>query len=146
MAEHPNVQGLRRGYEAYGTGDLATLRDLLADDEHAVGLLTGMAERAGKRIEQKVVHRLLDVDVGVAGGVEGAEAAVQADVDAGRLDGVVVQRLDDQPAGVDRLPQAPVGEDHLEGSQGEGCCSAAFCHGFVAPAQAGRLESWLLRA
>jgi uncharacterized protein len=102
MAEHPNVQRLRRGYEAYGTGDLATLRDmfaddiafhflghtplsgdynglgevlgyfgrlqqsgagfkfevhdLLADDEHAIGLVTGTAERAGKRVEQKVVH------------------------------------------------------------------------------------------
>jgi ketosteroid isomerase-like protein len=56
MAEHPNVPRLRRGYEAYGAGDLATLRDMFADDEHAVGLLTGRAERAGKRIEQKVVH------------------------------------------------------------------------------------------
>jgi uncharacterized protein len=102
MADHPNVERLRRGYEAYAKGDLATLggmfadeitfhflghtplsgvykgltevlgyftrlrqsgatftfevHDLLADDEHAVALLTGTAERAGKRIEQKVVH------------------------------------------------------------------------------------------
>jgi ketosteroid isomerase-like protein len=102
MAEHPNLQRLRLGYEAYASGDLATLRELLADDvgfhflghtplsgdyqglggvlgyferlresgasftfevhalladdEHGVGLLRGMAERAGRRVEQKVVH------------------------------------------------------------------------------------------
>jgi uncharacterized protein len=102
MPEHPNVQRLRVGYEAYGRGDLATLRglfaddidfhflghnrlsgdyhglgevlgyferlresgarfafdvhSLLADDEHGVGLLTGTADRAGRRVEQKVVH------------------------------------------------------------------------------------------
>lgn len=32
MAEHPNLQRLRLGYEAYANGDLVTLRDLLADD------------------------------------------------------------------------------------------------------------------
>jgi len=31
MAEHPNVERLRRGYEAYGRGDLATLRGMFAD-------------------------------------------------------------------------------------------------------------------
>jgi ketosteroid isomerase-like protein len=31
MADHPNVERLRRGYEAYATGDLATLRDMFAD-------------------------------------------------------------------------------------------------------------------
>jgi ketosteroid isomerase-like protein len=33
----------------------AILRGLLADDEHAVALLAGTAERAGKRIRQQVV-------------------------------------------------------------------------------------------
>ena len=28
MAEHPNLQRLRLGYEAYASGDLATLREL----------------------------------------------------------------------------------------------------------------------
>jgi hypothetical protein len=56
MTEHPNVERLRRGYAAYATGDLATLRGLLADDEHAVALLEGAAERSGKRTQQKVVH------------------------------------------------------------------------------------------
>jgi uncharacterized protein len=102
MTEHPNVERLRRGFEAYARGDLAGLRDLVADgaslhflghtplsgdyngmdavlgyfgrlresgaafrfevhdllagDGHAVALLTATAERAGRRIEQKVVH------------------------------------------------------------------------------------------
>ena len=32
MADHPNVERLRKGYEAYSTGDLAVLNDLFADD------------------------------------------------------------------------------------------------------------------
>ena len=32
------------------------VHDLLADDEHAVAVLTGTAQRSGKRTEQKVVH------------------------------------------------------------------------------------------
>jgi hypothetical protein len=31
MADHPNVERLRRGYEAYARGDLATLRGMFAD-------------------------------------------------------------------------------------------------------------------
>ena len=31
MADHPNVERLRRGYEAYAKGDLATLRGMFAD-------------------------------------------------------------------------------------------------------------------
>jgi ketosteroid isomerase-like protein len=30
--EHPNVELLRRGYEAYGSGDLETINELFADD------------------------------------------------------------------------------------------------------------------
>jgi ketosteroid isomerase-like protein len=56
MTDHPNAERLRRGYAAYAKGDLATLRGLLADDQHAVALLTGTAERSGKRTEQNVVH------------------------------------------------------------------------------------------
>ena len=37
-------------------GRVVEVHDLLADDEHRVALLAGMAERAGERIEQKVVH------------------------------------------------------------------------------------------
>ncbi len=32
MAEHPNVALLRRGYEAFGKGDMATITDLFAED------------------------------------------------------------------------------------------------------------------
>jgi ketosteroid isomerase-like protein len=31
MADHPNVERLRRGYDAYARGDLATLRGMFAD-------------------------------------------------------------------------------------------------------------------
>ena len=32
MAEHPNLESARAGYEAFATGDMATVGDLLADD------------------------------------------------------------------------------------------------------------------
>ncbi|HET6907858.1 MAG TPA: nuclear transport factor 2 family protein [Mycobacteriales bacterium] len=32
MAEHPNVELLRKGYAAYSTGDVGVLNDLFADD------------------------------------------------------------------------------------------------------------------
>lgn len=32
MAEHPNVELLRRGYAAYSTGDMDTITQLFADD------------------------------------------------------------------------------------------------------------------
>jgi hypothetical protein len=32
MADHPNVELLRRGYAAYNTGDMATINELFADD------------------------------------------------------------------------------------------------------------------
>jgi uncharacterized protein len=32
MTEHPNVELTRRGYEAFATGDLAALTELIADD------------------------------------------------------------------------------------------------------------------
>ena len=45
MPDHPNVDQLRRGYEAFGAGDLAAVNELLADDSvlHSPGnnALTG---------------------------------------------------------------------------------------------------------
>ena len=40
MTEHPNVEQARRGYAAFGSGDLATLSELIADDAvwHAQGV------------------------------------------------------------------------------------------------------------
>jgi len=32
MADHPNVELLRKGYDAYGSGDVAVLNELFADD------------------------------------------------------------------------------------------------------------------
>ncbi|MEE8331108.1 MAG: nuclear transport factor 2 family protein [Acidimicrobiia bacterium] len=32
MSEHPNIELSRRGYAAFGTGDMATLTELIADD------------------------------------------------------------------------------------------------------------------
>jgi ketosteroid isomerase-like protein len=32
MAEHPNVTAIRRGYEAFAAGDMATLRDTWTED------------------------------------------------------------------------------------------------------------------
>ena len=45
MTEHPNVELTRRGYDAFATGDLAALSELLADDVtwhvRGVGPLSG---------------------------------------------------------------------------------------------------------
>ena len=40
MTEHPNVEQARRGYAAFGSGDLATLSELIADNAvwHAQGV------------------------------------------------------------------------------------------------------------
>jgi ketosteroid isomerase-like protein len=40
VTEHPNIELARRGYAAFGSGDLATLSELIADDAvwHAQGV------------------------------------------------------------------------------------------------------------
>jgi uncharacterized protein len=75
---HPNEDLIRRGYDAFSNGDMDTLRelfhpeivwhaggrsqltggnfrvevhDILANDEHAVGLHTAHAEREGKTLQ-----------------------------------------------------------------------------------------------
>ena len=52
------------------------------------------------------------VDVGVAGVVEDPEQVVEPDVDAGRLDQAVVERVDAQPPGGDFGPDVAIGEQH----------------------------------
>ena len=32
MADHPNVELLRKGYQAYGSGDMETINELFSDD------------------------------------------------------------------------------------------------------------------
>ena len=60
----------------------------------------------------QVLHRLLDVDVRVARVAEDAEVAVDANVDARRLDEALVERVDsDAPLGHEAADRA-VGEDH----------------------------------
>ena len=60
----------------------------------------------------EVGHRLLDVDERVAARVEDAEAVVAAHVHARRLDEVLVEGVDRDSAGRERLADGAVGEDH----------------------------------
>ena len=60
----------------------------------------------------QLVLLLRGVDVGVAGVVEDPEQAVEANVDAGRLDQGVVERVDAQPAGGDFGSEVAIGEQH----------------------------------
>ena len=55
---------------------------------------------------------LLDVDERIAARVEDAEAVVAAHVDARRLHELLVERIDRDAAGGDRLADGAVGEDH----------------------------------
>ena len=45
MTEHPNVEQARRGYEAFATGDMATLTGVIADD--VVWHVTGAGPLSG---------------------------------------------------------------------------------------------------
>src|SRR5580693_3459908 len=60
----------------------------------------------------QLVLLLRGVDVGVAGVVEHPEQAVEANIDAGRLDQSVVERVNSQPAGGDFGPKVAIGEQH----------------------------------
>src|SRR5215208_6049492 len=61
---------------------------------------------------RQVLHRLLDVDERVAGVVEHTEEPVGADVDAGGLDQVLVERVDLDPALGELAADRSVGQDH----------------------------------
>ncbi len=61
---------------------------------------------------REIVAGLADVDVGAVGLAEDAEDAAEAEVDARRLDGVGVQRLDDEPSRRQLLPDRPIAEHH----------------------------------
>ena len=60
----------------------------------------------------EVLHRLLDVDEGVARVAKDAEGVADADVDAARLHHRVVERIDHDPAGGNLLADRPVGQHH----------------------------------
>jgi len=48
MTEHPDVALVRRGYEAFSTGDIETLSEVIADD--ATQYQPGTGEMAGERV------------------------------------------------------------------------------------------------
>jgi uncharacterized protein len=48
VADHPNVELLRRGYAAYSTGDMETINEVFADD--IVWHVAGRSELAGDYI------------------------------------------------------------------------------------------------
>lgn len=50
MADHPNLELLRRGYAAYGAGDMDTINELLADDVvwHVAGRSPIAGDYSGK--------------------------------------------------------------------------------------------------
>jgi uncharacterized protein len=50
MTDHPNLDLLRRGYTAYGSGDIDTINELFADDVvwHVAGRSPISGEYAGK--------------------------------------------------------------------------------------------------
>ena len=60
----------------------------------------------------QVVLTLGGVDVGVSGVVEDPEEVVESDIDAGRLDQAVVERIDTEPAGLDLGADVAIGEQH----------------------------------
>ena len=86
--------------------------------------LEGLAEHELARVEDErlvvadldqlgqVLHRLAHVDVGVAGVVEDAELAVDPHVDARRLDQLGIEGVEDDPPGLDLLPDRAVAQDH----------------------------------
>ncbi len=53
MADHPNVEIVRRGYEAFSTGDMQTVDELFADD--IVWHMGGRGLFAGDRNSKKEV-------------------------------------------------------------------------------------------
>ena len=67
MADHPNLELLRRGYAAYGSGDMDTINELFADDVvwHVAGRNPLSGDYNGKEqvfgFFEDNVHRVRDV-------------------------------------------------------------------------------------
>ena len=106
-------------------------RDEVVGQRHA---LERLAEHELARVEDEglaavhlhqlgeVLHRLAHVDVGVAGVVEDAEAAVHAHVHAGGLNEALVERLDHDALGLDLGQDGAVAEYHGP-PQSSGVCA-----------------------
>jgi ketosteroid isomerase-like protein len=66
MAEHPNAQLLRKGYEAFGKGDLETVNELFADEIvwHEGGRNPLSGDYVGKDQVFGLLGRLLELTEG----------------------------------------------------------------------------------
>ena len=72
MAEHPNIDLARRGYEAFGAGDMATLTELIADD--AVWHIGGRNRLSGDYKGREAIFGLF------AEIAEGSEGTMQIEI------------------------------------------------------------------
>ncbi|MGB8362587.1 MAG: nuclear transport factor 2 family protein [Acidimicrobiia bacterium] len=84
MADHPNLERARVGYEAFANGDMATLNDVIADDvvwhnggnsplsgdyvgkEAVFGLFGQIAQETGGTFENEIHDMLANDEHGVA--------------------------------------------------------------------------------
>jgi ketosteroid isomerase-like protein len=66
MADHPNVELVRRGYRAFESGDLATLNELFADDIvwHSAGRSQLSGEFKGKQEVFGLFAKLAELTAG----------------------------------------------------------------------------------
>ena len=67
MAEHPDVALIRRGYDAFSTGDVATLSEIIAPD--ATQYQPGSGDLAG---EHKGLQAILEFYGRLAAGTDGS--------------------------------------------------------------------------
>ena len=98
MGEHPNLQQMRKGYEAFKNGDLATLGELFSDDivwhapgrgpisgdykgkEEVFGLFGKLVQETGGTFKLEVEEMFANDERGVA------TQRITADRDGKRLD------------------------------------------------------------
>jgi ketosteroid isomerase-like protein len=66
MADHPNVELLRKGYHAYSGGDMETLNELFADDVE--WHVAGRSQLAGNYLGKDEVFGLFGKIVELSGG------------------------------------------------------------------------------
>jgi ketosteroid isomerase-like protein len=71
MAEHPNVTLLKKGYEAFGKGDMGTLSELF--DQDATWHVPGESPLAGDHIGRDAVFAFLGQTATLTGGTVKAE-------------------------------------------------------------------------
>ena len=69
MGDHPNAEALRKGYEAFAAGDMATVASLFADDIawHQAGTGPLAGDFAGKEAVFGEFAKLVEVTAGTFG-------------------------------------------------------------------------------